>query len=56
MTTPKPLKLLQLAGVLLLLLGVIVRAGTGELWGTATALLGAVLFTAGRVLAWWKNG
>lgn len=54
--TPKPLKALQLAGVLLILVGVIARAGAGEYWGTAAALLGGVLFTLGKVLAWWKLG
>lgn len=54
--TPKPLKALQLGGVLLLLLGVIARAGAGEYWGTAVAMLGVVLYALGRVLAWWKLG
>jgi hypothetical protein len=54
--TPKSLKALPLLGVLLLLVGVIARAGAGEYWGTALALLGTLLFALGRVLAWWKNG
>jgi hypothetical protein len=54
--TPKKFKALQLGGVLLLLLGVIVRAGTGEYWGTGVAVLGVLLYALGRVLAWWKLG
>lgn len=49
-------KLTQLAGVLLLLFGVAVRAGSGEYWGTALALFGALLFAAGRVAAWLHHG
>ena len=54
--TPKPLKALQLVGVLLLILGVIVRAGTGEFVGTWLAIGGALLYAVGRVAAWWTNG
>ena len=54
--TPKAFKALQLIGVVLLLLGVIARAGAGELWGTAVAMLGVLMFALGRVLAWWKLG
>lgn len=53
--TPKLYKGLQLAGVLLLLIGVVVRVG-GEIYGTHLALLGLVLFAAGRIGAWWKTG
>lgn len=55
MKTPPWMKLLQLVGVLLLLVGVIARAGAGEYWGTALALFGVLLFAVGRVLAWLKR-
>jgi RNA polymerase subunit RPABC4/transcription elongation factor Spt4 len=54
--TAKKYKVLQLVGVLVLLFGVIVRAGTGEYWGTAVAMLGLLLFVAGRLGAWWRHG
>lgn len=54
--TPKPIKALQLVGFLLLALGVIVRAGSGEFWGTWVALIGFLLYALGRVAAWWRNG
>jgi hypothetical protein len=49
-------KLLQLFGVLVLLFGVVVRAGTGEYWGTAVALLGLLIFIIGRIAAWLRHG
>lgn len=51
----KAWKIVQLAGVLILLLGVIIRAGTGEYYGTGVALLGVVLYATGRVTAWLKS-
>lgn len=54
--TPKPLKALQTLGFVLLVVGVIARAGAGEYWGTGLAMLGLALFFLGRFLAWWKNG
>ncbi|EWS53321.1 hypothetical protein [Methylibium sp. T29] len=54
--TPKPLKALQTVGFVLLVIGVIARAGAGEYWGTGLAMLGLALFFLGRFLAWWKNG
>jgi Na+-driven multidrug efflux pump len=56
MRTPLWMKLLQLIGVVLLLLGVIARAGAGEFWGTWLALIGFLLFAAGRVIAWLRVG
>jgi hypothetical protein len=53
--TPKVYKAMQLAGVLLLLVGVIVRVG-GEFYGLHAALAGVLLFVAGRIGAWWNNG
>lgn len=54
--TPKPFKALQLGGVLLLIMGVVARIGTDNHWWTGAALLGALLYALGRVLAWWKSG
>ena len=54
--TGKKFKALQLIGFACIAIGVIARAGAGEYWGTALAMLGAILFAAGRVLAWWKHG
>lgn len=56
MKTPMWMKLLQLVGVLLLLVGVAGRAGADEFWGTWLALIGLLLFAAGRVAAWLKTG
>ena len=56
MKTPMWIKLLQLIGVLLLLVGVIARAGAGEFWGTWLAVIGVLLFAVGRVIAWLKVG
>ena len=52
----KKFKALQLTGFACIAIGVIARAGAGEYWGTALAMLVVILFAAGRVLAWWKHG
>ncbi len=54
--TKKRHKVVQLMGVMALLLGVIIRSGTGDLFGTALALLGLALFVLGRLAAWWHSG
>jgi hypothetical protein len=54
--TKKRHKVLQLIGVLALLLGVVIRVGTGELGGTVIAVLGLLLFVLGRLAAWWRAG
>lgn len=51
----KAWKILQLVGVLILLAGVAVRVGTGEIYGTAMILLGAVAFAVGRIGAWLRS-
>ena len=38
------------------LASVVARIGTGDYWWTGAAVLGALLYALGRVLAWWKNG
>lgn len=48
----KILKLIQVVGVLTLLFGVAVRAGTGEYYGTVLAVLGTIIYAAARVAAW----
>jgi len=50
----KVLKIIQIVGVLLLLLGVIVRV-SGEIYGMHLALLGLLTYTVGRVGAWLKS-
>lgn len=54
--TPKPFKALQLIGVLLLIVSVVARIGTGVHYWTGAAFLGLLMYALGRVLAWWKNG
>lgn len=54
--TPKLFKALQLGGAVLLIVAVVARIGTGDHWWTGAAVLGALLYALGRVLAWWKNG
>ena len=51
----KKLKIAQLIGILLLLLGVIIRAGTGEYYGMYFVLLGLMVYTVARVTAWIKS-
>lgn len=48
-------KVVQIIGVIALLLGVIIRAGAGEIYGTAIAALGVVIFAVGRVAAWLRS-
>lgn len=54
--TPKPIKAIQTVGFLALVMGVIVRAGTGEYWGTVVGVIGLLVYFLGKFLAWWKNG
>jgi drug/metabolite transporter (DMT)-like permease len=51
----KKLKITQLIGILLLLLGVVIRAGAGEYYGTGLAVLGLLIYAAAKVSAWIKN-
>jgi hypothetical protein len=51
----KAWKVTQLVGVLLLLFGVIVRAGAGEFWGTGVAVFGVLVFAVGRVAGWLRS-
>jgi cell shape-determining protein MreD len=51
----KNLKIAQVVGVLLLLFGVIVRAGTGELYGMYFVLFGILIYATARVIAWVKS-
>lgn len=50
----KPWKIVQLVGVLVLLLGVVIRVG-GELFGMWLVILGVVSYTVGRIAAWLKS-
>jgi len=47
-------KIAQIIGVLVLLVGVVVRVG-GEINGTLIALIGLLVFVAGRIGAWLKS-
>jgi hypothetical protein len=47
-------KILQIVGVLILLVGVVVRVG-GEFYGVHLALLGLLLWIVGKVGAWLKS-
>jgi len=47
-------KITQIVGVLVLLVGVVVRVG-GEIYGTLIALLGLVVFVVGRIGTWLKS-
>ncbi len=47
-------KIAQLIGVLVLLLGVVIRV-SGELWGVHMALLGLAVYAVGRIGAWLKS-
>ncbi len=48
------LKIAQLVGVILLILGVIIRAGMGEFFGMHIALLGILIYAVARIAAWLK--
>lgn len=48
----KKFKIAQLIGILLLLVGVIIRAGTGEFYGMWLVVIGLLIYTAARVWAW----
>lgn len=51
----KKLKIAQVIGILILLLGVIIRAGAGEYYGTALAVLGILIYAVARVTAWIQS-
>lgn len=44
-------KIVQLVGVLLLLLGVVIRVG-GEFYGMWLVVIGVMLYALGRVMVW----
>lgn len=47
-------KIAQVVGVLVLLVGVVVRVG-GDFYGMHIALLGLLVFVVGRIGAWLKS-
>jgi hypothetical protein len=51
----KKLKIAQLIGVLILLLGVIIRAGAGEFYGMWLVVIGLLVYTVARIWAWIAN-
>ena len=48
----KAAKIAQVVGFLTLAVGVIIRAGAGEYYGTAIAMLGVLIYAAARVTTW----
>lgn len=51
----KKLKIAQIIGVLLLLLGVTIRTGTGEIYGMYFVVLGLLIYVIARIFAWMKS-
>lgn len=51
----KKWKVVQIVGVAAILVGVIIRAGTGDYYGTGIAALGVVIFAFGRIATWLKS-
>jgi hypothetical protein len=54
MSAMRAWKVAQLVGVLLLLLGVVIRVG-GEFYGMWLVVTGIIVFVLGRVGAWLKS-
>lgn len=48
-------KITQIVGFLLLALGVVIRAGAGEFYGTWMAVIGLLVWAAGKTGAWLKS-
>ena len=51
----KILKILQIVGVLMLLLGVIIRAGAGEFYGMYLVLIGILIYAVARLTYWVQS-
>lgn len=51
----KAMKIAQLVGFLVLAIGVIIRAGAGEYYGTFIALIGVLIYAVARVAAWMQS-
>jgi hypothetical protein len=47
-------KVVQLVGVLLLLLGVVIRVG-GEFYGMWLVIVGVLMYAIGRIASWLKS-
>lgn len=54
--TSKPYKAGQLAGGVLLAIGVVLAVGGAQLSGGLTMLVGLVVYLGSRMGAWWNNG
>lgn len=50
----KTWKIVQLVGVLMLLVGVVVRV-SGEYYGVPLAVTGVLVYAVGRIAAWLKS-
>jgi uncharacterized membrane protein len=50
----KAWKIVQIVGVLLLILGVVIRVA-GEFYGIHVALVGLLMYTIGRMATWLKS-
>lgn len=51
----KKLKIAQVVGILILLLGVIIRAGAGEYYGMWLVVFGIMIYATARIAAWVKD-
>lgn len=54
--TRKSYKAVMTIGFLMIVIGVIARAGAGEYWGSFLGFTGLAIFLFGRFLAWWDKG
>jgi hypothetical protein len=54
--TAKKWKLVQLAGFVICVVGVVMYVGGDRINGIYTLLLGFTTFIFGRFLGWWKHG
>ena len=54
--TSKTWKLLQLIGALMAIVGIAVKASGGSGNWTYAAMVGLLLFIAGRFWGWWNHG
>lgn len=54
--TRKAFKLLMTIGFLMIVVGVIARAGAGEYWGSFLGFTGFAVFALGKFLSWWDRG
>jgi hypothetical protein len=51
----KKLKIAQVIGILMLLVGVIIRAGAGEYYGIWLVMFGIIIYATARIWSWVAN-